>query len=119
MKEIKAYIRVHMLDKVIHGLEEAGFTDMTIMDVSAIRRGLSDVELQYSVELAAQYMNVAKLEIVVRDQDVAVATRIIAERARTGSKGDGLIYVSAVEDAMHIRSGVSGEDAIESRDSQP
>ncbi|MGH7893577.1 MAG: P-II family nitrogen regulator [Candidatus Binatia bacterium] len=113
MKEIKAYVRINMLDKVIHGLEAAGFTDMTVLDVRALRRGVPDVDLEYSVELVARYMNVAKLEIVVRDQDVAVATRIICEHARTGTKGDGLVYVSAVEQAIHIRSGASGEAAVE------
>jgi nitrogen regulatory protein P-II 1 len=114
MKEIKAYIRVHMLDKVIRGLEDAGFTDMTVIDVHAIRRGLRDEDMAYSVELAERYMNVAKLAIVVRDQDVDVATRLICERARTGAKGDGLIYVSPVEEAIHIRTGACGESAVES-----
>lgn len=114
MKEIKAYIRVHMLDKVIRGLEDAGFTDMTVIDVRAIRRDLRDEDMAYSVELAERYMNVAKLVIVVRDQDVDVATRLICERAHTGAKGDGLIYVSPVEEAIHIRTGACGESAIES-----
>lgn len=114
MKEIKAYVRVHMLDKVIRGLEDAGFTDMTVIDVQAIRRGLGDADVAYSVELAGRYMNVAKLAIVVRDQDVNVATRLICEQARTGAKGDGLIYVSPVEEAIHIRTGACGESAIES-----
>lgn len=114
MKEIKAYVRVHMLDKVIRGLEDAGFTDMTVIDVHAIRSGLRDEDMAYSVELAERYMNVAKLAIVVRDQDVDVATRLICERARTGAKGDGLIYVSPVEEAIHIRTGACGESAVES-----
>jgi nitrogen regulatory protein PII len=113
MKEIKAYVRVHMVDKVIRGLEEAGFTDMTVIDVRAIRKGLREEDLEYSVELAERYMNVAKLEIVVRDHDVERARRVIAEGARTGAHGDGLIYVCPVDDAMHICTGVSGEAALE------
>jgi nitrogen regulatory protein P-II 1 len=114
MKEVKAYIRVHMLDKVIRALEEAGFTDMTVDDLRVIRRGLREEDLEYSAELADRYMNVAKLAMVVRDQDVALVTGLICERARTGAKGDGLIYVSPVEAAIHIRTGVSGEEAVES-----
>jgi nitrogen regulatory protein PII len=114
MKEIKAYVRVHMLDKVVRGLEEAGFTDMTVHDLRAIRRGVREEDLEYSVEIADRYMNVAKLAIVVRDRDVAEVGRIICERARTGARGDGFIYVSAVEDAIHIYSGQSGEEAVES-----
>lgn len=112
MKEIKAYVRVHMVDKVIRALEEAGFTDMTVIDVHAIRRGLRDEDLDYSAQMAERYMSVAKLEIVVRDGDVERARRVIAEHARTGSHGDGLIYVCPVEDAMHICTGVSGDAAL-------
>ena len=114
MKEIKAYVRVQMLDKVVRGLEEGGFSDMAVDDLHAIRRGLREEDLEYSVEFAERYMNVAKVAIVVRDRDVAAATRIICEQARTGEKGDGLIYVTRVEDAIHICSGQSGEEAIES-----
>ncbi len=96
MKEIKAYVRVHMVDKVIRGLEEAGFTDMTVIDVQAIRKGLRDEDLDYAVELAERYMSVAKLEIVVRDRDVegvrcgsaptsAPPARAHARRARSRS----------------------------------
>lgn len=111
MKEIKAYVRIPMLDKVIRGLEEAGFTDMTVIDVRAIRHGLREDDLAYSIELAERYMNVAELVLVVRDQDVPAVTHIICARARTGTKGDGLIYVSPVEDAIHIRTGECGEQA--------
>jgi nitrogen regulatory protein P-II 1 len=114
MKEIKAYVRPHMLDKVIHALEEAGFTDITVDDLRAVRRGLREDDLEYSVELAERYMSVVKLALVVRNRDVTSVTRIIAERARTGVKGDGLIYVSPVEDAIHIRTGTRGEPAVES-----
>jgi nitrogen regulatory protein P-II 1 len=114
MKEIKAYVRVHMVGKVIRGLEEAGFSDMTVIDVRAIRKGLRDEDLDYAVELAERYMSVAKLEIVVRDRDVECVRRVIAERARTGVRGDGLIYVCPVDDALHVCTGVQGEEAVES-----
>lgn len=113
MKEIKAYVRVHMVDKVVRGLEDAGFTDMTVIDVRAIRKGLREEDLDYAVELAERYMSVAKLEIVVRDCDVECVQRVIAERSRTGVRGDGLIYVCPVEDAMHVCTGVQGEQAVE------
>ena len=114
MKAIKAYVRVHMVDKVIRGLEDAGFTEMTVIDVRAIRKGLSEDDLAYSVELAKRYMNVATLELVVPDRHVDQVRGIIAKQARTGLRGDGLIYVCPVEDAMHIASGESGEAALES-----
>ncbi len=114
MKEIKAYIRVHMLDKVIRALEAAGFTDMTVDDLRAICRGLREEDLEYSVELVDRYMNVANLAMVVRDQDVAIVARTICERPRTRAKGDGLIYVTPIEDAIHVCTGTRGESAVES-----
>ena len=114
MKEIRAYIRVYMLNHVIRGLEDAGFTDMTVVDMRAVRRALLDEDVGYSLELAERYMNVASLTIVVRDPDVGSVTDIICTRGRTGRKGDGLIYVSPVEEAIHIRDGLRGESAVES-----
>ena len=70
MKLIKAYIRTNMIDKVIHALEAGGFTDMTLVDVEAIRIGIDPKDLDFSVEIAELYMNVAKLEIVLEDEHV-------------------------------------------------
>ncbi len=114
MKEIRAYVRVQMVSAVVRALESAGFTNMTVIDVRAIRRALPPEDVRYSVELAEKYMSVASLTIVVRDTDVPNATKIISTHARTGREGDGLIYVSPVEDAIHISTGASGESAVES-----
>ena len=70
MKEIRAYIRINMLSAVIRGLEDGGFTDITVIDMRALRRGLPDEDIYYSVELAERYMSVASLTIVVRDSAV-------------------------------------------------
>jgi nitrogen regulatory protein PII len=82
MKEIKAYVRVHRLDKVVSGPEDAGFTDMTVIDVRAIRRGIADEELEYSPDLAERCMNVAKLAIAVRDSDVDLVAAMPRRVAR-------------------------------------
>ena len=105
MKLIKAYIRTNMIDKVIYGLEEAGFTDMTVIDVKAIRSGIDPRDLEYSLEIAERYMNVAKLEIILPDGDAERAKEIILKKARTGRKGDGFIYTSPADEAIHIRTG--------------
>ncbi|HEY7556802.1 MAG TPA: P-II family nitrogen regulator [Candidatus Binatia bacterium] len=105
MKLIKAYIRTNMIDKVIRALEHAGFTDMTVIDVKAIRSGINERDLEYSIELAERYMNVAKLDMVLQDEDAERAKEIILETARTGRKGDGFIYTSSVDEAIHIRTG--------------
>jgi nitrogen regulatory protein P-II 1 len=105
MKLIKAYIRTNMIDKVICALEDAGFTNMTVIDVKAIRSGIDERDLEYSIEIAERYMNVAKLDMVLQDTDVERAKEIILKTARTGRKGDGFIYTSAVDEAIHIRTG--------------
>ena len=107
MKLIKAYIRTNMIDKVIHALEAGEFTDMTLIDVKAIRIGIDPKDLEFSVEIAERYMNVAKLEIVLEDEHVELAKKTILKTARTGRKGDGLVYVSPVDEAIHIRTGKS------------
>ena len=114
MKEIKAFIRRDRIAEVVRGLEAAGFSNMTVIDVEAIRRGLSDEELGYSLELARRYMSVARLEIVVRDGDAELAIQTICDRARTGKRGDGLIYVMPVAEAIHILSGMGGELSVPS-----
>jgi nitrogen regulatory protein P-II 1 len=105
MKLIKAYIRTNMIDKVIRALEDAGFTDLTVIDVKAIRVGIDEKDLEYSIELAERYMNVAKLDMVLQDNDAERAKEIILKTARTGRKGDGFIYTSPVDEAIHIRTG--------------
>ena len=112
MKEIKAYIRVNMIDKVIRALEGAGVSNMTVIAVRALWQDIRPEDLQYSLELAKKYMDVAKLELVTRDKDVPQLVTLIVEAARTGRSGDGLIYVSPVEDAVHIRTGTQGEEAL-------
>jgi nitrogen regulatory protein P-II 1 len=105
MKLIKAYIRLNMIDKVVHALEAGGFTDMTVIDVRAIRSGIDSKDLEYSVELADRYMNVAKLEIVLAEDHVELAKATILKTAKTGRKGDGLVFASPVDEAIHIRTG--------------
>ena len=112
MKEIKAYVRVNMIDRVVRALEGAGVSNMTVIDVKAIWRDTRPEDLLYSLELAERYMNVAKLEILAWDEDVPPLVAIIEQAARTGRSGDGLIYVSPVQDAVHIRTGTRGEEAL-------
>ena len=112
MKEIKAYVRVNMIDRVVRALEGAGVSNMTVIDVKAIWRDTRPEDLLYSLELAERYMNVVKLEIMARDQDVLLIVETIEQAARTGRSGDGLISISEVQEAVHIRTGARGEEAL-------
>lgn len=116
MKEVKAYIRHLMVNRVIEALEQKGFSDMTLIDVRGITRGLSGEEYQYSLELAEKYMNMIKLEIVCNDAQAEKAVQIITKTARTGRKGDGLVFVTPVEEVVRIKTGEKGKAALQPGD---
>lgn len=87
---------------------------MTAIDVRATRRCLRHEDLEYSVDIANRYMNVAKVPFVVREGDVAMVSSVICTHSRTGAKRDGRTYVSPVEQAIYIRTGSNGQAAVES-----
>jgi nitrogen regulatory protein P-II 1 len=110
MKEVKAYIRHNMVGKVIEALEQAGYTNINLIDVKGIKTGLKQEEYLYSLELAEKYMNVVKIEIVCADHDADRIVEIIGEKARTGQKGDGLVFVTPVEGVVRISNGEPWKD---------
>lgn len=113
MLEIKAFIRVNMVDKVIRALEGAGISNITVIDVRAIWTGLTRVpDVRYSLELAERYMNVVKLETLVRDEDGDRVLDLIRTAARTDRPGDGIVYALRVESAIHVRTGRRGEEVL-------
>lgn len=114
MHEIKAFIRVNMVDKVIQALEAAGISNITVIDVRAIWTSLKEKprDVRYSLELAERYMSVAKLETLVRDEDADRIMDLIRTAARTGHPGDGIVYSLPVRSAIHVRTGRRGEDAL-------
>lgn len=113
MKEVKAYIRERRLDEVVRALRTAGATAITV--VKTVPMG-ADVEPEYvDVSRAVPVEHFApmlKLELVCDDRHVDRYVEIIREEARTGERGDGVVFVSPVEDAVRIRSGERGERAL-------
>lgn len=75
--------------------------NMTVIDVKAIRGSIDPTDPEHSTELAERYMNVNSLQ----DEHVESAKESILKTARTGRKGDGLVYISLVDKAIHIRTG--------------
>ena len=114
MKEIKAYIRPLGANRVIKELEAAGAKDMTLIRVDAIKpltyqgREVDDA----SAKCITRYSEVAKLELVCRDDEAQRFVEIIRAGAHTGKKGDGRIFVSHVDEAVNVRTGVTGEAAL-------
>lgn len=112
MKEIKAFIRKRKSEEVVDALEDIGIDRMTLIDVMGI--GHTDPnQTQFSVRLAERYAETAKLLMVCKEEEVQQVVETIREKAYTGLKGDGIIYVSPVEDAVHVRTGRTGSDALD------
>lgn len=113
MKEVKAYIRSRKAEGVIHALEDAGISGMTLIDVMALGSiGVDPKDYKYSIECVQKYTKVAKLEIICPDEEVHIIVETIRKTAYTGAKGDGMIFVSPVEMAVKIRTGAIGEKGL-------
>jgi nitrogen regulatory protein P-II 2 len=112
MKEIKAYIRPDMADRVLSELEIAGVKGMTVIDVSTLGGWADPKKTKLSIEYCEKYCGAVKIELVCSDEDVDKFTNIILEKAHTGSKGDGKIFVSEVNKAISIRTKKQGAEAL-------
>ncbi len=112
MKEIKAYLRPTLLDPVIRGLEEAGARDITVIRVDAIEAPVDQDIHHFFQKYGGKYCAVAKLEIVCRDSEAGGFAAIIRKLAYTGARGDGRVFISAVDKAFNIRTGEQGEAAL-------
>lgn len=112
MKEIKADIRPSMADGVISALELADLPGMTIIDVSTLGKWADAERSKLSMEFCEKYCTTLKIELVCEDSDAEKFINIISEKARTGSKGDGKIFVSEISDALSIRTNLHGAEAI-------
>ncbi len=114
MKELKAYIRVVRLEEVLREIQEAGARDITVIRVDAVGAFADRAEdrLRFLRRYSEAYSTVAKLEIVCGDKDADRYVEIIKQRARTGARGDGRVFVSPVERCANILTGREGEDAL-------
>lgn len=112
MKEIKAYIRLIKAEDVIHALEKAGVPGFTAIEVKAIGAAVEPERAKFSIEYAEKISPITKIELVCKDEDVVRIVDIIKETAYTGHKGDGIIFVSDVNEAIKIRTGEKGNAAL-------
>jgi len=113
MKELKAYIRERRLNEVVRALRTAGATAMTVVKTVPVG---ADIEPDYvDVSRAVPQEHFApmlKLELVCDDRHVERYMNIIREEAQTGERGDGVVFVSAVETAIRIRNGERDDRAL-------
>ena len=118
MKMIVAYIRHEAFEPIRQDLLEAGFPSLTISEVKGSGRQKGLTEHYRGSEIAIHLRPKLKLECVVEDEAVALVTETILRYARTGSVGDGKIFLLPVEDAIRIRTGESGAEVLQAHESE-
>lgn len=112
MKKLEAIIRVEKLDAVKEVLKSYGYFGMTVSEVSG-RGRQGGLVLQWRVgEYRVDLLPKIKVEVVVLDEDVAKISNAITNVTRTGEIGDGKLFVIPVENAVRVRTGEEGDDAI-------
>ena len=112
MKKIEAIIKPFKLDEVKEALQEVGIQGITVTEAKGFGRQKGHTELYRGAEYVVDFLPKVKIEIVVDDALVAKALDAIQNAARTGRIGDGKIFLSTIEQAIRIRTGESGTDAL-------
>ena len=112
MKKIEAIIKPFKLDEVKEALQDVGLQGITVIEAKGFGRQKGHTELYRGAEYVVDFLPKVKLEIVLSDALVDAAVEAIRRAAQTGRIGDGKIFVSTVEEAIRIRTGETGTDAI-------
>ncbi len=112
MKKIEAIIRPFRIDDVREALAEIGVKGMTLTEVKGYGRQKGHTELSRGSEYQIDFLPKLKLEVVVPDEQVDKVVDTIVKAAKTGQVGDGKIFIYPVEDAVRVRTGESGEEAL-------
>ena len=112
MKKIEAIIKPFKLDEVKEALNEIGLQGITVLEAKGFGRQKGHTELYRGAEYVVDFLPKVKLEIVLDDALVDRAVEAILQAARTGRIGDGKIFITPVEEAIRIRTGEKGNDAI-------
>jgi nitrogen regulatory protein P-II 1 len=112
MKKIEAIIKPFKLDEVKEALSKEGVQGMTISEVKGFGRQKGHTELYRGAEYVVDFLPKVKIEILVEDDKAMAVAHTIITAARTGRIGDGKIFILPVDDAVRIRTGERGAEAI-------
>jgi nitrogen regulatory protein P-II 1 len=112
VKKIEAVIKPFKLDDVKDALHDVGVSGITVTEVKGIGRQKGHTELYRGAEYVIDFLPKVKVEVVVEDVLVENVIEAISQAARTGRIGDGKIFVLPIDDAVRIRTGDRGADAI-------
>lgn len=112
MKKVEAVIRPFKLDEVKQSLSDVGVQGMTVTEVKGFGRTGGKEEVYRGSTYVVEFVPKVKVEVVVADELVRQVVEAITTAARTGRIGDGKIFVTTVDEALRIRTGESGEQAL-------
>ncbi len=112
MKKVEAIIKPFKLDEVKEALQEIGVQGLSVTEVKGFGRQKGHTELYRGAEYVVDFLPKVKIEVVLADDQVETAIEAIVGAARTDKIGDGKIFVSPVEQALRIRTGETGEEAL-------
>ena len=112
MKKIEAIIKPFKLENVKEALAELGVEGMTVSEVKGFGRQKGHTEIYRGSEYTVDFLPKIKVEVVVVDTQVTAAVDAIVKAAKTGKIGDGKVFVSAIENAVRIRTEETGDSAV-------
>ncbi|TAG15945.1 MAG: P-II family nitrogen regulator [Rhodobacterales bacterium] len=112
MKKVEAIIKPFKLDEVKEALQEAGIQGLTVTEIKGFGRQKGHTELYRGAEYVVDFLPKVKIEVVLTDDMVDQAVAAIVAAARTDKIGDGKIFVTSIEQAIRIRTGETGDDAV-------
>ena len=112
MKKIEAIIKPFKLDEVKEALQEIGIQGLSVTEVKGFGRQKGHTELYRGAEYVVDFLPKVKIEVVLTDDMVDAAIEAIINAAKTDKIGDGKIFVSDIAQAIRIRTGETGDDAI-------
>jgi len=112
MKKIEAIIKPFKLDEVKNSLSQIGIQGLTVYEAKGFGRQKGHTELYRGAEYVVDFLPKVKIEIIIDEDLVESALECIEQSAKTGRIGDGKIFVSSIDQAIRIRTGEKGKEAI-------
>jgi nitrogen regulatory protein P-II 1 len=112
VKKIEAIIKPFKLDEVKEALQEVGIQGLSVVEAKGFGRQKGHTELYRGAEYVVDFLPKVKIEVVLADDQVETAVEAIMNAAKTGKIGDGKIFILPIEQAIRIRTGEEGPEAL-------